>query len=238
MFRRHQKTTERKNVENGKIVAAGLMFRYNRFKPMYGMTQNELSILGRYVPSPSLKYLDEYLSGAVTLQIVAPRKTRLGDYRPPYRTPEHKIKVNGDLNQYAFLLVLIHELAHMKTWIKYERSVKPHGEAWRKSYRELMAPLLNETVFPEPLLQAVSLFLDSFTPTMRLMLSRALKGYDEREAVFVENLSVGTIFRVNDGRKFKIEEKLRKRYKCYCIDDKRNYLFSPLYEIAGIEKEV
>jgi len=42
------------------------------------------------------------------------------------------------------------------------------------------------------------------------------------------------MFKLKDGRIFRKEEKLRKRYKCTEISSKRVYLFSPVAEVELI----
>ena len=44
--------------------------------------------------------------------------------------PHHRISVNENLNPYAFLITLLHEVAHMTTWEKHRlrmRRCRPHG---------------------------------------------------------------------------------------------------------------
>ena len=43
----------------------------------------------------------------VVVRLSPPRRTKLGDHRPPARgVPHHRITVNEDLNPYAFLMTL------------------------------------------------------------------------------------------------------------------------------------
>jgi len=65
------------------------------------------------------------------------------------------------------------------------------------------------------------------------LLLRVLRKYDAKESHhrLVEELPVHSIFKTNDGRVFKKEEKLRKRFRCTEIKTGRVYLFSPVYEV-------
>jgi len=52
-------------------------------------------------------------------RITTPRKTRLGSFKGVRMGARPVIQVNSDLGQYTFLLVFLHELAHlvvMKKW--------------------------------------------------------------------------------------------------------------------------
>ena len=45
------------------------------------------------------------------------------------------------------------------------------------------------------------------------------------------------MFKLKDGRIFRKEEKLRKRYKCVEVSSRRVYLFSPVAEVEHIEQK-
>ncbi|MNI76104.1 hypothetical protein D3C73_1323090 [compost metagenome] len=66
-----------------------------------------------------------------------------------------------------------------------------------------------------------------------LQLSRALKKYDAdtTDILHVEQLPANANFKIKDGRRFTKGERIRKRYRCVCLDDKRVYLFNPLAEV-------
>ena len=70
----------------------------------------------QHLPPRAWKYvLDLLQEHPVLVRVVPHRATKLGDYRPP-RLGDfwHRITVNEDLNMYAFLVTLLHELAHVK----------------------------------------------------------------------------------------------------------------------------
>ena len=84
----------------------------------------------------------------VQLRITKSRSSKLGDYRPPVLKKYHRISVNHDLNQFHFLITLVHEYAHLKNWEQHQRNVKPHGPEWQKAFREYMQPFLQMDIFP------------------------------------------------------------------------------------------
>jgi SprT protein len=71
-----------------------------------------------------------------------------------------------------------------------------------------------------------------------LTLYRSLRKYDApKESVHtVEKLPLKALFKLKDGRVFRKEEKLRKRYKCIEVSTRRVYLFSPVAEVEVIEE--
>ena len=75
-----------------------------------------------------LAYLHQY---HVHLTVARERKSILGDYRHRIHDKNHRISVNGNLNKYAFLITLLHELAHLLTFEKFGNRVMAHGKEWK-----------------------------------------------------------------------------------------------------------
>ncbi len=167
------------------------------------------------------------------------RATKLGDYRHPFKGIGHKISVNNNLNPYAFLVTTVHEFAHLLTWNDHKNKVKPHGSEWKVNFKRMMSPFLEQQVFPEDVHQAILSYLTnpSASSCTDLKLSRTLKKYDESYLHSrLEELPEHAVFSIKDGRRFKKGPRLRKRYRCTCLDNGHVYLFNPLAEVvpAGI----
>ena len=195
-------------------------------------------ILLKYIPE---KAVDEILNwmktSNVQLNIKRSRNSKLGDYRPPQKVNYHKISVNHDLNKHQFLLTLVHEFAHLKNWEQYGNKVKPHGIEWKNSFRLMMKPFLKTTVFPEDLLFAIIKYLrnpSSSTSNTELLI--VMRKYDDsQDFLTLEDLPQDAVFKIDNGFIFKKVEKLRKRYKCLRLDNKRMYLVSPMVKVVPIE---
>lgn len=194
-------------------------------------------VLQDYIPEASVSSVLEFLNTSnVQLKITKSRSTKLGDYRPPIRSKYHKISINHDLNKYHFLVTLIHEFAHLDTWEKQHRKVKPHGKEWKQSFRDLMDPYLNETVFPEDILIVLYKFLKNPTSSsVDTELTKKMREYDIGKKYFtLEELSDDSLFKIHNGVIFKKLEKIRKRYKCRRMDNNRIYLISPIMEVIPV----
>lgn len=167
------------------------------------------------------------------------RKTKLGDYRAPFRDGPHKISVNHDLNMYAFLITTIHEFAHLQTWQQHQHRVKPHGQEWKLHYKELMAPFLQLNIFPADILQAIVRYIENpaASSCTDINLYRILKKYDKDQPGqhTIESIPDDSIFALQDGRIFQKQEKLRKRYKCIELSTDRIYLIHPIAEVVLLE---
>nr|WP_042249538.1 SprT-like domain-containing protein [Nonlabens ulvanivorans] len=175
---------------------------------------------------------------AVHLKIVNERKTRHGDYRP-LPDGSHRITINANLNQYRFLVTLVHEIAHLVAFKKYGRAIKPHGVEWKHTFQHLMLPFLRPDIFPPN--DVLPLLARHFkNPTASsdtdAHLSVALKKYDAAtDKNYIFELVQGAIFATDNGRKFQKGKKLRKRYECLEIESGKVYLFQPNVQVEVLK---
>ena len=195
-----------------------------------------LNYLRRFIPAPAAPLILEYLHRfKVHLTITRERKTVLGDYRHASGFKTHRISINGNLNQYAFLITLVHELAHLVTYIEFGHRVQAHGREWKNHYAFLLKDFLDKQIFPEPIELALKASLHNLPASSCAdeNLMRILKQYDTRQngLVMVEQLPEGQLFDIGGGRIFKKGKKLRKRFQCTEVKTGKVYLFSPVYEV-------
>jgi predicted transcriptional regulator len=102
-----------------------------------------------------------------------------------------------------------------------------------------MIPLMNTSVFPPDVLYMVENYFRNLRVSAKFgqNLTRVLKKYDKPDGKeFVENLPYDSLFRLPDGRLFRRKEKLRKRFRCICMNNDRIYLFSPLAQVYHDKK--
>src|SRR5688500_8883698 len=202
------------------------------------MSKNEapLDAIKRYIPAASaelvLEYLKEY---KVHLTITRERKTILGDYRHATLYKTHRISVNGNLNKYSFLITLIHELAHLATFMQHGNRVQSHGKEWKNLYAILLRSFINLGIFPLDILEAIQQSLHNLPASSCADedLMRVLKRYDKHQngLIMVEQIHDGHLFEIGKGKVFKKGKKLRKRYQCIEVNTGKVYLFSPVYEV-------
>ena len=168
------------------------------------------------------------------LKISRPRKTKLGDFRASNAKHINPvITINNNLNQHAFAVTLLHEIAHLLTWVKYDwRKIKPHGQEWKQEFKSLLVKHIRD--FPEDVQDALLVYLQnpkasSCTDTN---LQKVLKKYNSNNTntTYLEDLEIGSKFLLNN-KTFVSVSKLRKRYKCEDVNSKRMYYVSPLAEV-------
>ena len=195
-----------------------------------------LSSLQDYIPMGSLEAVLHYLKQyKVHLTITRGRKTILGDYRHAIGTKNHRISVNGNLNKYSFLITLVHELAHLVTFMQYSNRVSSHGVEWKQVYRKLLVQFLIGDMFPPDVKHALERSLHNLPASSCADegLMRVLKKYDPVQSglLMVEQIEEGGLFQVERGNIFKKGKQLRKRFQCVELKTGKLYLFSPVYEV-------
>ncbi|GAA4412727.1 SprT-like domain-containing protein [Nibrella viscosa] len=114
-------------------------------------------------------------------RVTRPRRTKFGDFRV-FPDGQVQITVNADLNPYAFLITLVHEIAHLVVHRTYRRRPQPHGKAWQTTFQRLMQPLLTEQIFPAPILPPLQTYMlrPAATTGGSPALVQALRQYDRR----------------------------------------------------------
>lgn len=203
---------------------------------------DKVSILQKYIPAQAAiliaRWIDEYKT---ELKISRSRTTKLGDYRHPYGGKGHRISVNYNLNQYSFLITLVHEFAHLLNWNRHKNKVKPHGTEWKQAFQEMMRPFFEMHIFPADVETALRTYManPAASSCSDMNLLRTLKNYDQKKEVLitVEKIPFNSIFALPNGRKFQKLALVRKRFKCVELSTKRMYLFNPLAEIVEIKQD-
>jgi hypothetical protein len=222
--------TNVKSPENAIAPDGATISKKTSWKPPAFMVQK--NNLYHYLPEGAVGGVTKLLEKhRVRITIKRKRVSKLGDYRPPSRDGIHRISINGDLNPFSFLLTMLHEIAHLKVWDRYGRKVKPHGKEWKQAFTSIALPFIEDGVFPDELASPLGdYFLNPPASTFsNPVISKLLAGYDnESDSVMLETLPAQSLFRIHNGKTFRKLEKIRKNYRCFCIDNKKYYTIKPI----------
>ena len=197
------------------------------------LTRNK-SILAKYIPEPAIPLIANWIYHFnFKLKIKKSRQSKYGDYRPPLPGLNHQITINNNLNPHAFLLTLVHEIAHLLTHERHGDFVKPHGDEWKNSFKELMRPFMRMDIFPDDVRAAIIRYMQdpAASSCSDDHLARVLKRYDKiSDLVHLETLPVKSEFIFND-RRFIKGPRIRTRFRCIEKHSSEIYLFAALAEV-------
>lgn len=204
------------------------------------MTREDLEKgLIKYLPPDTVEPLAALIIELkVHLRVSKQRSTKLGDYRHPHGNQGHRISVNHNLNQYAFFITLVHEIAHLLTWNRYQNLVDPHGREWKAFFQNLMVPFLGKGIFPEDVEHAMSRYLKNpaASSCSDPHLFKVLSRYDEHPVIHLDDIPAGAKFGLSNGMIFIKGEKRRTRYRCIEQRSGRAYFVSGIAEVEILEE--
>lgn len=206
---------------------------------MNNINERYRKILIKYIPEraidPVISHIIEF---NIFLKISKTRQTKLGDFRPCIDDKTNHITVNHNLNQYAFLITLIHEIAHASTFKKhFPRRISPHGVQWKGEFTRLMYPMIMDGIFPPDVQLQLAIHMKNpkASSSADTKLIYLLSKYDtKQQKTFLVDIPDKSKFTLG-GRTFIKGEQLRKRFRCIEIATKKIYLVSPLGEVALVE---
>ena len=199
-------------------------------------------VAGR-LPAGACRYVDDLVTRLpLEVRLSRPRRTKLGDHRPPGRgCGFHRITINDNLNPYAFLTTLLHEIAHAATWDRHRgrRRLRPHGPEWKGEFGGILRPVVEGAVLPPPVTAALARSLESpaaATCTDRgLVLALAAFDPPTPGRVRVEALTEATFFRTDRGMIFRAGRMIRSRRACFEHPGGREYRVHGLALVEPID---
>lgn len=201
--------------------------------------ETSLNFLENFLPHGAFEQIAPFFqSHTIHLTVTHERKSVLGDYRNPTSdAPYHRISINANLNPYSFLITLLHELAHLFTFVHFGNRVSPHGREWKTQFRHILIPFMGKRFFPADVEKALHAYLhDPAASTCTdARLYKALYRYDEHKPGFklIDDLSVNQYFETEDGQLYQKLEKLRTRTRCKNVKNGKMYFFQGIAEVRA-----
>lgn len=185
------------------------------------------ALLEKHLPPVAIPYCFQlWQQHPFDFRLRKKRISKVGDFTfHPGKTP--RITINHDSHPYLFLLTYVHEVAHLVVHEKHGFKLEAHGAVWKESFRSLMSPLLNDSVFPAELLHVLKEHMidpkaSSFSDTK---LTQELRKYDEKQraVVLLSDIPEGSTFGLH-GRWFTKGKLRRTRVLCRELKTRRNFL--------------
>ena len=203
--------------------------------------EKSINFLEQFLPANTFEQVAPFFRDyTIHLTVTHERKSVLGDYRhPTIDAPYHRVSINATLNQYSFLITLLHELAHMLTFIHFGYKAQPHGKEWKTQFRHILIPYMGKRIFPADVEKALHAYLHNpaASTCTDTQLYKALYRYDEHKPGFklIDELQVNQHFETEDGRVFQKLEQLRTRSRCKELKPGNLYFFQGIAEVKAVK---
>lgn len=199
--------------------------------------QKIFQALEKHVPPNAVQYCwDQWQEDPFNFYITKSRSSKLGDFRFRRDRAVQTITINNDLNLYQFLITFLHEVAHHTAYKKYGIGIKPHGVEWKKTFQQILSPMLSDLVFPIDILIPLRRYLlnPKASTGADLFLNKEVKKYNQKtegnQGVLLCDLRLGDMFLLK-GRRFQKEATRRTRVLCLEVTSGKKYLISAHAEI-------
>ena len=123
--------------------------------------ETSLTFLQRFIPEGTYDQVAMYFkTHTIYLTLTHERKSVLGDYRHPTKAePHHRISINANLNRFSFLITLLHEIAHLLTFVTHGNKVSPHGTEWKNEFKKVLIPFIGKHFFPPDVEKALIAYI-------------------------------------------------------------------------------
>ncbi len=205
------------------------------------MSQKNIQVLNKHLPENAIDIVNSIIVDyKIKLRICNSRKSKIGDYKPPVNGIIHKISINGDLHKNYFLLVFLHEFAHLLVWKKHRRKAKPHGSEWKSYFGMLIRDFIKRGCFDAGITDVLQKFSENPKATIAgnadLWLKLKQMNGELNNSISIGELSEGDLFKTCNGKVFIKDKRIRTRYRCKCVQTNRWYLLHPLADITPVEK--
>ena len=201
---------------------------------------NSLEYLSKYLGEPRSRYILDYLrEQGCAFHLTKPRVSKRGDFR--IKGNSLSISVNRDPNPYRFIITLVHELAHLKTYKEYGNKVSPPGAEWKRNHSALFRVLKLEPIFTKD--AELKWVFDRETRRPKacsgvdVKLERVLSKYDPHtKEVFLADLAVGTVFNFRAQVYRKLETR-RTRVLCLHLANGQKYTINKASKVEIVQTQ-
>jgi hypothetical protein len=147
------------------------------------------------------------------LEIKSLRST-LGKFQLGKEGETHCIRMRKGLSKHLFLLVLLHEIAHLYTYEQFGRSAKPHGREWKHIFGSFLKEVLPLNAFPPKVADGLVDFIRN--PKASMINSRGFYACFEEfsDYVVLDKLSDYECFAINNNKYYQKLGVAKKHIRC------------------------
>lgn len=182
------------------------------------LTTASLKRLAPFLEPEAMPFVESILRETHCLVTpVTARRTKHGDHRTHASGAYSDVTVNVSGNRYQFLITLLHEIAHAKTFQTFGKHVSAHGREWRHTFAAILQRALHANLFPAELAPFVAKQArrPDASSSRDTALQLALREYDTLDhRPLVAELEYGKLFSLDGRLILRRGERLRTRFHC------------------------
>jgi SprT protein len=119
----------------------------------------DIQILANHIPENAIETVASILNDYPLRIEIKSLRSNLGRFQTGVNGNPHIISMKAGLSKPLFLIVFLHETAHMIAFCRYGRYIKPHGTQWKSIFSELLSRFMLLDVFPPKVLEPLKDFI-------------------------------------------------------------------------------
>lgn len=192
--------------------------------------------LTTYIGKDAAIYIEKFTRGlALKVRVTKQRDTKYGDYMPSVNGKQQRITVNGNLDNFSFLITLLHELAHLKAYENFGQKIKAHGSEWKLEFIKIIDDALNNNLFPLDIAKTINLqyvIKKDLSFESRIIINDSINKYlNITIPKRLEDFPVNSLVSLINGMQVKVIEIKRTRYLCKCLNNNKMYYIQKKIEV-------
>ena len=162
-------------------------------------------VLGHIIPPEATPIISKYLiDNRIYLKIVPKNKTFWGRFwRRGLVTKSGQkfsscIELIEELRPHAALMTLLHEIAHHRCWVKYEKvgkKIRPHGKEWQAEFCRALASCVK--YFPEQMRGDLGYLINHYSNKNENFITDYLQTWDGAKVLAKQAIEKWEAERVN-----------------------------------------
>ena len=170
----------------------------------------EIKDISAFIPPESNSYVTKLLKDVSVRIEIKSLQSSLGKFQCGPKGSPLYIRMKQGMSKPLFLLVLLHEIAHLYVFLQYGKGAKPHGREWKQFFGGYLKDIIPLKAFPEKVEQGLKAFIRN--PSASMINSKGFYRY------FDEFSGFEILCDLNDKECFVING--RKYYQRTCLSGK------------------
>ncbi len=193
--------------------------------------------ISSFIPERASEKVFSFVRPYNVLIEVKSMRSSLGKFQYGSNGGPHKIRIKQGISKELFLLVLLHEIAHLKAYIENGRAIKPHGKEWKNIFSDLLKEVIPLGVFPEKVMLGINEFMKN--PGASMVNSKMFYNcFDDFSSyVPIREMSVYDYFVLKERYYYQILKTERDYILCYDLQNMRKVRLRKSAHVSSVSAD-